>query len=175
MGTEALGSNPGIPQVTIHVVRGKASTSSREMKGRSLLVGSGPQCDIQMRSPDVAPKHALITRGPEGVVIRQLDTDRPLFVNGTQVTESLISHGDSIKVGPFELSVSIAGAGLAGGQCMKLVRTRCRLLNLPDRKHLLANQSPQNYPRKPVSRMFFAIYPVRYRRLLCRQRLSPNR
>lgn len=110
MGKETSGTNPGIPHVTIHVVRGKASTTSREMKGRSLLVGSGPQCDIQMRSPDVAPKHALITRGTEGVVIRQLDTDRPLLVNGSQVTESLIGHGDSIKVGPFELSVSIEGS-----------------------------------------------------------------
>ena len=113
MGKETSGPSPGIPQVTIHVVRGKASTSSREMKGRSLLVGSGPQCDIQMRSPDVAPKHALITRGPEGVVIRQLDTDRPLVVNGAHVSESIIDHGDSIKVGPFELSVSIEGSGLA--------------------------------------------------------------
>ncbi len=96
-----------LPSVTIHVARGRSSTTSREMKGRSLLLGSGPQCDIQMRSPDVAPKHALITRGTDGVVIRPLDAEHPVLVNGSVANEQQLSHGDSIKLGPFELRITI--------------------------------------------------------------------
>ncbi|MBY0587095.1 FHA domain-containing protein [bacterium] len=96
-----------LPQVTIHVARGRSSTTSREMKGRSLLLGSGPQCDIQMRSADIATKHALITRDQEGVMLRPLDAEHPVFVNGSPVGEQQLHHGDSVRLGPFELKVSI--------------------------------------------------------------------
>lgn len=99
--------DPAEPVVTIHILRGKAASRSREMKGPTLLVGSGPQCDIQMRSPDVAARHCLVTRSPGHVAVRQLDAAFPLLVNGNPVREAALANGDAISVGPFELSVSI--------------------------------------------------------------------
>jgi pSer/pThr/pTyr-binding forkhead associated (FHA) protein len=107
MAQDASDDLTPLPNVTLHVARGRSSTTSREMKGRSLLLGSGPQCDIQMRSSDVAAKHALITRGADGVVLRPLDADHPVHVNGSPVHEYLLQNGDSIKLGPFELRVTI--------------------------------------------------------------------
>jgi serine/threonine-protein kinase len=107
MAADASEDVSPLPKVTIHVARGRSSTTSREMNGRSLLLGSGPQCDIQMRSPDVAAKHALITRGADGVIIRPLDAEHPLIVNGSVAQEQELRQGDSIKLGPFELRVTI--------------------------------------------------------------------
>lgn len=100
---------PTLPEVTIHVLRGKASAASRVMKGRSLLIGSGPHCDIEMRSADVASKHALITRDEQGVTARALDHEFPLLLNGAPIVESTLAGNDKLGLGPFELSLSIEG------------------------------------------------------------------
>jgi hypothetical protein len=63
-----------------------------------------------MRSSDVAPKHALITRGADGVMLRPLDSEHPIYVNGTAAGEQPLDHGDTIRLGPFELKVSIQGS-----------------------------------------------------------------
>jgi pSer/pThr/pTyr-binding forkhead associated (FHA) protein len=112
MGTDLTGRTEA-PRVAISIVRGKATAATREMKGRSLLLGSGPQCDIQMRSHEVAPKHALITRGAAGAAVQSLDSDRPVFVNGAPVGEGLLADGDVLRIGPFELRVAIEGVAEA--------------------------------------------------------------
>lgn len=98
-----------LPEVTIHVLRGKASAASRPMRGRSLLIGSGPHCDIEMRSADIAAKHALITRDEGGVSVRALDSDRPVLLNQAAIVEARLADGDTLKLGPFELSIAIQG------------------------------------------------------------------
>lgn len=112
MGADSTGRTEA-PRVSISIVRGKATAATREMKGRSLLLGSGPQCDIQMRSHEVAPKHALVARTAGGVAVQSLDSDRPVFVNGVPVGEGLLADGDVLRIGPFELSLAIEGGAEA--------------------------------------------------------------
>lgn len=100
-------SAPDAPKITVHILRGKASSRSREMKGPTLLLGAGPQCDIQMRSPDIAPRHCLISKTQQGAILRPLDPQFPVMVNGNPIREHLLADGDAIALGPFELSVNI--------------------------------------------------------------------
>ena len=100
-------TNGSGPKVTIHILRGKAARSSREVKGPSLLIGSHAQCDVQMRSAEVAPRHCLISRRSDSVFVAQLEADHPLMLNGAPVTEAGLNDGDRLQIGPFELGVSI--------------------------------------------------------------------
>lgn len=95
------------PTVTIKVVRGKSASKSREMTGTSLLLGSDLQCDVQMRSIEVAAQHCLISRHDGRVQMRQLDADFPVLVNGKPVEAAELTDGDVLTVGPFELGISI--------------------------------------------------------------------
>lgn len=101
------------PKVTIHILRGKAAHRSREMTGPTLLVGSGPWCDVQMRSPEVAGKHCLVSRAAGEITARKLDPSHALLHNGMSVEEAILRDGDTLTIGPFELSISIERRGSA--------------------------------------------------------------
>jgi len=66
-------------------------------------IGSGPRCTLRLRARGVRPLHCLIVRGPAAAVIRRWHPDTRL--NGRAFTESLLSPGDRLSVGPLEFEV----------------------------------------------------------------------
>ncbi|MFO0946145.1 MAG: protein kinase [Planctomycetota bacterium] len=122
----AMGSTEQ-PKVIIHILRGKAAHRSREMTGPTLLIGSGPWCDVQMRSPDVAGKHCLVSRSSNEVTARKLDPKHPLLHNGMSVEEALLRDGDTLTIGPFELSISIERQASSATPIAKEVPTDLKL------------------------------------------------
>lgn len=110
MATEESNAGPQGVKVTAHILRGKAARRSREMTSSRMLIGSGPHCDVQMRSPEVANRHCELHRQQDFVTARQLDERFPLLLNGTPIEESEIHNGDVLQIGPFELSITIEGA-----------------------------------------------------------------
>jgi len=82
-------------------------------KGRTIQVlpletgatGIGREDDnaLQIDSLAVAPHHAVIDVEVRGMVIKQLDIEYPLLVNGRKVKEHVLRDGDSILVGKHEL------------------------------------------------------------------------
>lgn len=109
MATEQANIGSGTYKVTVHILRGKSARRSREMTSSRMLIGSGPHCDVQMRSPEVANRHCEIERFPAAVTARQLDDRFPLLLNGTPIVEAEIRDGDVLQIGPFELSITIEG------------------------------------------------------------------
>lgn len=97
------------PKVMIQVLRGRSSSKTRELKGTTLLVGSDAQCDVQMRSVEVAPKHCLIQRTVGRVKAQQLDPNYPVLLNGAAVEEATLADGDKLTIGPFEIGLCIEG------------------------------------------------------------------
>jgi hypothetical protein len=58
---------------------------------------------LQIDSLAVAPHHAVIDVEARGMVLKQLDMEYPLLVNGRKVHEHVLKDGDSIVVGKHEL------------------------------------------------------------------------
>lgn len=58
---------------------------------------------LQIDSLAVAPHHAVIDVEARGMVLKLLDTEYPLLVNGQKVREHVLKDGDSIVVGKHEL------------------------------------------------------------------------
>lgn len=95
------------PTVAVHILRGRSSRASREMIDDDLLIGSGSDCDVQMRSVDIAERHCLIARSGRQVTIRRLHPEFPVMVNDKSVSGCRLDDGDRLKIGPFELKVAI--------------------------------------------------------------------
>lgn len=82
-------------------------------KGRSLQVtpietgeisiGRDPGNAIWIDSLAIAPHHAVIQCSDEGMFIRELNPDYPLFVNNRKVGEQRLSDGDHITIGKHVL------------------------------------------------------------------------
>ena len=97
------------PRITIEILRGRATQKSRVMTGPTLLIGSDPRCDVQMRSPNVAPKHCLITRQDGVVRATRLSADHAVLHNGKPTAEEALDDGDRLGIGPFEFRIRIGG------------------------------------------------------------------
>ncbi len=52
----------------------------------------------------VSPRHARIEAKPQGFIIRDLRSATGTYVNGTQILEAHLHHGDSIQIGEQTLS-----------------------------------------------------------------------
>jgi predicted component of type VI protein secretion system len=82
-------------------------------KGKSLQVmpieageigiGRDPANALQIDSLAIAPRHAVIQCGEEGILIRQLDQNYPLLVNNRQIKEHRLNDGDRISIGKHVL------------------------------------------------------------------------
>jgi hypothetical protein len=72
------------------------------------LIGWDVECSIQLPDSGVHARHAVILRGQRQVVVKAWDPRT--WLNGNAVTESPLSPGDLLKVGPVEFRVRTATA-----------------------------------------------------------------
>ena len=65
------------------------------------VIGRDPSCDIVLQSRSVSSRHAVIEFGPDGPILRDLNSKNGTLVNETRVQNATIPlvHGDVIRVG----------------------------------------------------------------------------
>jgi len=93
------------------------------MKGRrvavqqgSIVIGRDPQCHIDIAHDDeVSRNHAVIEQRPEGVFIKDVGAMNRTEVNGKQVTEARLSHGDKIELGRTQIEFQAIEASSSSG------------------------------------------------------------
>jgi chromosome segregation ATPase len=107
-------SHRPLPNVAVHILRGRSARKSRELTGPALTIGSAGDCEIQMRSAEVAVRHCRILRQPGRALAECLDARFPTFVNGRAVLTAELNDGDILRIGPFEIQVSVTHAEASG-------------------------------------------------------------
>ena len=63
------------------------------------VMGRRTTADLQVGSTDVSREHAEIVAEGEGHVLRDKGSRYGTFVNGEQVVERVLAHGDKIRLG----------------------------------------------------------------------------
>jgi len=74
-----------------------------------LVVGSGPDCDVQLDDPHVSYHHAALSRGPNGIVLRDLGSSNGTRVATIAIKEAVLSSGAEIVVGTTRLRFEQGG------------------------------------------------------------------
>lgn len=65
-----------------------------------MTVGRAPDCQIVLPDDEVATRHAELSQKPEvGLHIRDLGTMNRVIVNGREMRESRLKHGDMVEIG----------------------------------------------------------------------------
>ena len=64
-----------------------------------LLIGRGEECDLRLSDVDVSRAHIELVRDVDGVTARDLASKNGLDVNGRQVRERRLKHGDTLRIG----------------------------------------------------------------------------
>jgi pSer/pThr/pTyr-binding forkhead associated (FHA) protein len=72
----------------------------------SIVIGSGDAAQIRLKSLSVSKAHALVLVDDGTAYVRDLASRTELFVNDVAVRESLLKHGDVLRVGKFGFEVT---------------------------------------------------------------------
>ncbi|MDV3240374.1 MAG: FHA domain-containing protein [Methylocaldum sp.] len=78
--------------------RGK-SLQAITLRPGEISIGRDPSNLLHIDSLAVAPQHAIIESTPEQNIIREVDSEFPVFVNDKKIAEHALGHGDRITVG----------------------------------------------------------------------------
>jgi pSer/pThr/pTyr-binding forkhead associated (FHA) protein len=92
---------PDLTRPALIVTYGTTSRKLRSLERDVVVVGRAPGCDVALASPEVAPIHCVIARGPHGWRVRDCSGRGATRVNGTAVVDGPLKNGDTLQVGAF--------------------------------------------------------------------------
>jgi class 3 adenylate cyclase len=114
-----------VPPRRVTVTRGHQVLLSFD--GRSVSIGRGAGCDIQLIDPHVSLRHGEILVSDEGVVYHDLESrngseirrgPRTIRVDGSTGHRCQLANGDRLRLGnplePIELAIAVEGLAAAG-------------------------------------------------------------
>lgn len=81
------------------------SGGSHPIGDMPIVMGRSRDCDITLADGNVSRRHAELARGPEGFVIRDLESTNGTLVNGRRVRRATVGAGDDITVGTTTLRI----------------------------------------------------------------------
>lgn len=76
----------------------------------TIVVGRDPQCEISHADPRLSRRHAEFSVGPQGVLVRDLDSRNGIRVNGHPVKEATLAPGDVVQIA--QLNVRLVDGAL---------------------------------------------------------------
>ena len=91
--------------------RGEEQTVTTDVAGNVLRIGRGTDNDLLLDDLGVSFSHATITLSAERPILRDLTGASLTLVNHLPVREAMVGPGDLIRIGPYQLRLSVGGAG----------------------------------------------------------------
>jgi hypothetical protein len=100
---------PDLMRPALIVTYGTTSRKYRALEREVVVVGRAPGCDVSLASPEVAPVHCVLARGPHGWRVRDCSGRGATRVNGSAVVEGPLHHGDTLQIGAFSFEAHLPG------------------------------------------------------------------
>src|SRR5947209_1441524 len=94
-------------QPALLVQHGNTAQKQRPIDRAAITLGQARGCDIELDAPEVSSIHCVITRGPDGLFIRDCNSRMGTRINGERVKESYLHDTDILQVGPFSFQVYV--------------------------------------------------------------------
>lgn len=89
----------------IDVLSGPDAGRSAMLASSSMIVGTGPECDLRLTDPTVSSRHAAVVPGPAGVLVEDLDSTNGVTVRGLRVRSTYVESGTDVKLGETVLRI----------------------------------------------------------------------
>ena len=97
-------------RASLVAVKSDGSTKEVQITSARLVVGRDNDCQIRIPVADVSRRHCELLIGGDRVALRDLGSSNGSFVNGERVSESQLSAGDVLGVGPCLFVVRLDGS-----------------------------------------------------------------
>jgi pSer/pThr/pTyr-binding forkhead associated (FHA) protein len=76
---------------------------------KTTIIGRGEDCDLRIPLLSVSRHHCQLTQEQDELLCRDLGSSNGTYVNNQRVTESKLSAGDRLAVGPVIFTLQIDG------------------------------------------------------------------
>ena len=90
--------------------------------GKRLVVGRGLSSDIALYDPTISRRHAELTAGADGVLVKDLGSSNGTFVNGARVTTGRLQPEDAVTFGRVMFHLKAPPAPVAAESAAAIVR-----------------------------------------------------
>jgi hypothetical protein len=97
------------------VQTGRLAGSRRPLGAALTFVGNAASCEVRLNGDGVHALHCLLAHGPDGLRLRDLESEGGTFVNGERVSTALLGDGDLLGVGPYQFRVRLPAPPGADG------------------------------------------------------------
>lgn len=87
-----------------------AARPPRLVREPRLLIGRAPDCHLRLTEDGVLDHHALIERREDGFHVSPLAETSATRVNGRQIHDYRLRHGDVVEIGPVSLRFELSPA-----------------------------------------------------------------
>lgn len=104
-GRQTLGS----AAVRLTVVEEGKPPRHYAMEKPRVVLGRG-KCDVRVRDPEVSREHCAIELYDGVATLRDLQSANGTVLNGHLVSEHVLKHGDHVKIGTTEVTISVSKA-----------------------------------------------------------------
>ncbi|TWT76083.1 FHA domain-containing protein FhaB [Posidoniimonas polymericola] len=97
----------------LKVLAGAKEGTEIPLKRSKFLIGRSSECTLRAGSDAISRRHCVVLTRESGVSVRDLGSRNGTLVNGERIeSETPLSIGDRLKVGPLEFEMIAAGAEL---------------------------------------------------------------
>jgi pSer/pThr/pTyr-binding forkhead associated (FHA) protein len=94
-------------QPALLVQHGNTAQKHRPLDRAAVTLGQARGCDIELDAPEVSSVHCIITRGSDGLYIRDCNSRMGTRINGERIREGYLHDTDILQVGPFSFQVYV--------------------------------------------------------------------
>jgi predicted component of type VI protein secretion system len=91
---------------------------------KTVRIGRDETNDLAIGNPAFAPAHAVVVRRGDECIIKQLNDDFPLILNGKKTQVASLNEGDIITVGEYEIIYNVSSSANSRGQQAKTTTTK---------------------------------------------------
>jgi pSer/pThr/pTyr-binding forkhead associated (FHA) protein len=86
------------------VIKEATREQTVELLAPTTTLGREPGCDIQLLDLKLSRRHARLEVTPQGVKLSDLGSRNGTFLNGRQISEALLNHGDAFQIGHVKIT-----------------------------------------------------------------------
>jgi pSer/pThr/pTyr-binding forkhead associated (FHA) protein len=94
-------------QPALIVTYGSTCRKHRVLDRDVLVIGQHRNCDLELASPEIAPVHCLVIRGPDGWRMRDCGSRIGTRLNGKRIQEAPLCDSDALQIGPFSFQAHL--------------------------------------------------------------------
>lgn len=152
------GAQSGPQRASLRAVAGQYFGRVIPIRAR-MVVGSDSDCDLVLKDPNLARRHAEFENTSQGLYLRDLGSANGTLVQGLQVRDTVLQHGDQVVFGenrfvieaPGGTPIDIGGASTTPPAAAQPVHTQVQRRLVPPPAPVVTSPPPPVAPPQVAS------------------------